>query len=61
MLRDTSMMANGLIIRSMEKVHKELIIGVFYYSNGQKYIGEWKNGKMIKGNIYPYYREIIFH
>ena len=36
----------GLQIKRMDMVNKELCIGIYYYNNGDKYDGEWKDDKM---------------
>ena len=38
-------MVNGLMTRSAEKVIKDNSIGAYYYPNGDKYVGEYQNGK----------------
>jgi len=44
MVTDTKV--SGLIINQMVKVTKRVKdIGTMSYKNGDKYIGEWKNGK----------------
>jgi len=37
------MMVNGQIIKEMEMVKSISNIGIYYFSNGDKYEGEWED------------------
>lgn len=46
------MKENGIEIRGMELVYLKHYLGIYYYTNGEKYDGEWKfNAKEGFGNL----------
>jgi len=56
------MKENGEMIRWMAKVITNKILGIFYYNSGEKYDGEWKNGKTHGiGNVYIKIKGVFYY